>query len=692
MADNEVAIKITGDASELKGATDSAKEQLKQAGESVDMLGELIGVKVPGAIKDMLASSELIAPALDAAFAPLAVISLGVAIFDATEKAEKHREEMEKSRLEAIDVALSFDKQAESVQISNLKLEDHIATLERRPAQNGIAIAAEEGQRAIEDLTKTFQDAINKENELLTKEEQGFFSKFFFGESGVDAIKPQLTKYQDEINETLTALRLAQAEHHSGETITFQAALDQQLIDYKQFLGSQIIENNRKRQSDINAANDDIRLSTMAGREKLMNAQQLAMAESVIADRAGKKQAEINAQYDKTEQQLRSVLVLLANYGRTSQEIGKHSALEGAAADAENAAKALKQMTEMEKLFFELSREEQRKSATEQQSADKEAIASIDRKNKAFLKGIADQAAASEAFLQGEIKNAQADEKIQEQLIEQRYLKGQITQQEEISVIAKAKQAEIATELAYEREILSLWHKDEKEKEAILARISNLTKQAQLVETKSVTDGIKAQEQQYRQFFQQIGSALSSNVQDMLKGTETIAQGFQKMYQSLIGGLIDYVAQKAEKKAEEWAIEQLFGKKKAAANVGQATSNVGVAASEALASVEWPFNIAAAAETEGVGASFEAQAGVAFWAAGTNYVPMDGLAYLHKGEQIIPASQQGPAYNGSVGGITVVVNHSVSAVDAASFQGHIRRHSNMIANEVTRALKRKGVR
>ncbi len=43
-------------------------------------------------------------------------------------------------------------------------------------------------------------------------------------------------------------------------------------------------------------------------------------------------------------------------------------------------------------------------------------------------------------------------------------------------------------------------------------------------------------------------------------------------------------------------------------------------------------------------------------------------------------------------GVTVVVNHSVSVVDAASFQGHIRRHSNMIANEVTRALKRKGAR
>src|SRR6185312_7951400 len=205
---------------------------------------------------------------------------------------------------------------------------------------------------------------------------------------------------------------------------------------------------------------------------------------------------------------------------------------------------ALKQTAEMEKLFFETSRDLQKKSVTEQQAADKEAIESIDRKNKAFLKGIADTAAASEEFLKGEIKNAQDDEKIQEQLIEQRYQKGQINQQQEIALVAKAKQAEVAAELAYEREILSLWHKDEKEKEAIQARISNLTKQSELIETKAVTDSLKAQEQQYKQVFSQIGNAFTTNVLSMLEGTETITQGFQKMYQSLLSSLADYIAQK----------------------------------------------------------------------------------------------------------------------------------------------------
>jgi hypothetical protein len=72
-------------------------------------------------------------------------------------------------------------------------------------------------------------------------------------------------------------------------------------------------------------------------------------------------------------------------------------------------------------------------------------------------------------------------------------------------------------------------------------------------------------------------------------------------------------------------------------------------------------------------------------------VPMDGLAYLHKDEKVIPASMSGTGFSGSAVGVgaTVIVNHTVQAVDASSFQQHIRRHSNMIANEVTRALKRK---
>ncbi len=89
MSDNEFPIKFTGDASDLKDAADTAKEQIEKAGASVQILQDILGVKVPEAVTKMLASSELIGPALDAAFAPLAVISLGLAIADVTDKVSK---------------------------------------------------------------------------------------------------------------------------------------------------------------------------------------------------------------------------------------------------------------------------------------------------------------------------------------------------------------------------------------------------------------------------------------------------------------------------------------------------------------------------------------------------------------------------------------------------------------------------
>jgi hypothetical protein len=82
MPDNEIPIKITGDSSSLKQATDDAKDQLEKAGKSVEMLGDLIGVKIPDAIKDMIASSELIGPALSEAFGPLALITAGIQLFE----------------------------------------------------------------------------------------------------------------------------------------------------------------------------------------------------------------------------------------------------------------------------------------------------------------------------------------------------------------------------------------------------------------------------------------------------------------------------------------------------------------------------------------------------------------------------------------------------------------------------------
>jgi len=126
MADNEFLIKITGDASQAKEAIDAAKEQLDKAGKSVEMLADLIDVKVPDALKKIIASSELVGPALAEAFGPLSLIIFGVEILQrVAEKMEQMDEEAEKHRLAWQDIGIASDD-------ATRKIEDGIEKQEQK--------------------------------------------------------------------------------------------------------------------------------------------------------------------------------------------------------------------------------------------------------------------------------------------------------------------------------------------------------------------------------------------------------------------------------------------------------------------------------------------------------------------------------------------------------------------------------
>jgi hypothetical protein len=346
-----------------------------------------------------------------------------------------------------------------------------------------------------------------------------------------------------------------------------------------------------------------------------------------------------------------------------------------------------------------------KRMAKEQAQADIDANLALAKSEEARIAKInANEQAAAEEEKQRqdevykgaiEVAKLASDKKIQ--LIEQDFERGKINQQQEIAAIAQEKERELEIEKLTQQKRWALWDGDKKKQQEVQNQIDKIIAQSKLVQTKAVTDGLKAQEQQYRQVFQQIGNSLKTEILGMIKGTESVAQGFAKMFNSLIGSFADYVAQKAEKKAEEWLIDKLFTQKKITSATAASSGIAALAGfASAMQALPFPINVsmapavaaAAGATASGMGAI---AMGAASLAIGTDYVPMDGLAYLHKGEKVIPASMQGPGYSGGAG-ITIVVNHSVNAVDAASFQGHIRRHSNMIANEVTRALKRKGVR
>ena len=82
---------------------------------------------------------------------------------------------------------------------------------------------------------------------------------------------------------------------------------------------------------------------------------------------------------------------------------------------------------------------------------------------------------------------------------------------------------------------------------------------------------------------------------DMLKGTETITQGFQKMYQSLVSSLANYVAQKAEKKAEEWLIDKMFTIKAVTSATAVASGIAAVSGfASAMKALPFPINVSIA--------------------------------------------------------------------------------------------------
>jgi hypothetical protein len=111
------------------------------------------------------------------------------------------------------------------------------------------------------------------------------------------------------------------------------------------------------------------------------------------------------------------------------------------------------------------------------------------------------------------------------------------------------------------------------------------------------------------QLFGQLNSELTSFVTSGEFHWGRFAQG-------AITSFLDMALQYGESKLMMIAMDKIFGANKAAQNVAEAESNTGVAATEALASVPWPFNIAAAAETEAMGQGFTGQAAVGFLNAG----------------------------------------------------------------------------
>jgi hypothetical protein len=330
--------------------------------------------------------------------------------------------------------------------------------------------------------------------------------------------------------------------------------------------------------------------------------------------------------------------------------------------------------------------------------ATRELMANAQKEAQAKIKDANLKLEAAEKELEGEIIAAQQNEQVQEALAARDLARHKITKQQEIAAVANAKLQELKQELTYLQQIQGLYEKGSAKWQEVQNRIIKIQAEAIKVRAKADAAAATATNQQYEKLWSSMSGNFKSFADSIIQGNQTIAQDFQNLYTGLLQSFISYLEQKYAKQVADAIQARFFKKEQASSDISTASSTGGAWAYADMASTG-PEGLALAPEVAATTSSaIEGfQAGVMSSAGGDWRVDRDRLNFVHANETILPAGIAGKLRNMVEGGspssgVTVVVNHSVSAVDAASFQGHIRRHGNMIANEVTRALKRKGAR
>ncbi|HEX3156386.1 MAG TPA: phage tail tape measure C-terminal domain-containing protein [Candidatus Angelobacter sp.] len=675
MADNEVSIKFTGDSSEAEEATTRTKDQVDKATDSLKILDDLLGVKIPDSISKMLAESALIGPALDAAFAPLAVISLGMALIDVTDKVSKFvgdvltgandlrrfddelkaenktlgeyaRKTKEASR--ALELLNAPDQKARNALKLQFQIED----------QGGSAAQLEE---LLKTKTKELQDLMRKTTtEIVGDAATGMTTE-------IQTLVSETREGKEEIEQLSSAIRLLGARQK-------EAAAEEALT-------------NKQNQNDLDR--EASQRAAIASQQKALAAQRSAQRAAAAAqeqkffDDALHRHNKILTAKQLEAQAAKEDAAAAEALARYNEQQAKAAQQEAALAEksAENNAK-------IEQLHRDIADNQTKHNAalsvalgyTTQEKADAQALAALENDKSTAIGDINSRLNAQI----GVVKNLGAAT-----------MNGMLGSPEQKAAFQKAvldyqklKIEELGLEKKYDDQIAAL--------------------QLKLANTFS------AQFRKQLLSWQEINKELGQAFQTTLNGLNSSMASFittgKANWKQLASSAIESIVQIGLQYAESELLMAIMGK-------GAADSETKTKASSGLAQVEIAADVAMAnayaanAALPMLAAGMAAAAGTAVRAFGAPITAMaakssaggdwrvdrDRLNFVHKDETILPAGIAGKLRDmvegGSPGsGVTVVVNHSVSAVDAASFQGHIRRHSNMIANEVTRALKRKGAR
>ena len=613
MSDSELTLRITGDASGVQEAADQAKEQIDRATQSVSMLGDLIGVKVPEGVQKMLASTDTIGPALDAAFEPLAVLQLSRAVADASDKVSKL----------IGDTFIYTDAQKQEYQALV-------------SANQALAASAER----VKQLDREYQIAAAKT--AAAKDELRL--KFKLEDLGGDpkALKDKLEK---AIADWKQAMRDLAALKPEGSEQPFDSG------------ASIYVEDTAGFEKNVEKAKAKI-----AGLENTILQLNAALKESQAASKVGTQA--IQADFESTARNV-------ADF-KTNVLLQVHAAT--LRAEQQNLNDSIK--------------------------FDQENLNAYKDTNDQIIAAANERLQVESTRIQGEIDAAKVAEETKEQLIQQSFLKGQITRQQEIQAVAQAKIDELNQEIKFLREREQLWDGDAKKIAEIENQITKIIEQQKLIRAKADTDALKTEQsnlQKRLKDWQDVNKQMENSYLQMMDSMNSALLDFVKTgkfnWQQMATQMIDDILRVASQWAESQILMKVLGIQSSKETAGSGILDSAAAGAAAAGASVAAIPVVGWTMVEPVAAATYTQ--LAAYAAGLaahydlgGVVPATGFALVHQGEKILPRSMSGTG--AGLGGPAVHVHVNLNAIDADSFRGTIARHGNIIGNEVAKVLRKKG--
>ena len=255
---------------------------------------------------------------------------------------------------------------------------------------------------------------------------------------------------------------------------------------------------------------------------------------------------------------------------------------------------------------------------------------------------------------------------------------GVITALEEVRRLRDLKEKEYQIQVKYENDLLELANLEPEVKEAIYKKLEDMARKHANDMLKIEGDVAKAQGEEIMKWLQPIADAFATTVNGIIQGTTTIKDGFKNMCQSIILEfnkmtvqlILNWLKTKLQLAMQDSGSSMLGG------IFGNMFNNSSMGGSN-------PFGGAAAAASGGYEMLPDF---VPAFATGTNFVPRDMLAIVHRGEAVVPA-QYNQGQRGQVAQQVVNNNFTVNG----SVDLHTQRQlANMVGQSIQNARIRNG--